>query len=677
MPQDALPNHVPAHAEPTRKSHNRHSMNVKTRKSITSLFGFAAKDTPSEDGYVNLLRWEVTPDMSYRRDALGHKIATCQEAQHYPIYDPTNPEHEPRAIATEKPRNSESPKRGHSRSPTKAPRWKRSPSPRKPTGSARGKSRLQGFADTLRAKANIFYQSQQHSSEEELMPHEPSVPPTPGSARSISSKKSVRFRSGHSVIGNVHVHSSPITIPIKSPPSLAMVNISSTPVFDATSDEEKNLGQTARPPETLPPPILSGPSPENANRPQLSLEVEDNFSIAQALPTPMPGTNLPLDDPFDDAAAALCLEHPTSRIFTGQAVSDQKYYSDEDKNTDTNKMETVRIYRTRMTTTQINLESSPQSTHFPQPNSLTPVLGDGDESARDRFPVGQRTLRRTKALPLTLDEPSSISRLPSETQYDADTEPSDGSDAQKEQVKSVAVRLQHQQVSHETEVSEDGEFGADLVRCKTPDQPRFALQGAVPRLTLKKPSSDETEEFASSLSTGSDAVMQYADYPEKGLAGVETPSTSDLLETTRQRERLASINLRPTLRPGDSGLEGIESGDAARPREPTKATHQLPLLAGDKEKHEQFETTTSLADSNDPSARICPVSSTNTVSPLHLSATVSSTSPLRSPWHMRIYQGTDEDVETEPLDHHSSFASEVAVEVRQRGSCLLNTNCDS
>jgi hypothetical protein len=605
-------------------------------------------------------------DMTHRRDALVHTIATCQEAQHYPIYDPNNPEHEPRAIATEKPRNSESPKRGHSRSPSKVPRWKRSPSPRKPTGSTRGKSRLQGFADTLRAKANIFYQSQQHSSEEDLMSHEPSVPPTPGSAKSISSKKSVRFRSGHSVIDNVHAYSSPITIPIKSPPSLAMVNISSTPVFDIASDEEKGLAQTARPPETQPPHILSGPSPENANRPHLSLEIEDNFSIAQALPTPMPGTNLPLDDPFDDAAAALCSEHSTSRIFTVQAVSDQKYHSDEERNAETNNLETVRMSRTRVAPAQINFESSPESTHFPQSKASTPVPEDGDESARDRFPVGQRTLRRTKALPLTLDEQSSISRLPSETQYDADTEPSDGSDAQKGPFKSVAIRLQHQQVSHETEVSGDGEFGADLVRCKSPDQLRFALQGAVPRLTLKKPSSDETEEFASSLSAGSEAAKQYTDYAEKDLAGIETPCASDLLETTRQREPLTSINILPTLRPGNSGFQGIENGGAASSREPTKATHQLLLLSGDKDQNEQLEATTSPADSHDPSARICSVSSTNTVSPLHLSATVSSTSPPRSPWHMRIYQGTDEDVDSERLDHYSSFACQVAVEVRQK-----------
>ncbi len=419
----------------------------------------------------------------------------------------------------------------------------------------------------------MFYEAQQPSSEEELMPHEASVPPTPSSAKSISSKKSVRFRSGHSVIGNVHPHSSPITIPIKYPPSLAMVNISSTPMFDKTSDEEKDLGQTARPPETLPSHIPAGPSLKRTNRPQPSLEMKGKSSIVPALPTPMPGTNLPLEDPFDDAAATLHSEQPTSRIFTGQIVSDQGYISDEESNAERNDNKTACVPRTRIPSSKIAFDTSPEQENSTTSNAPPFVPSDRCESSKKSPSATQRTFRRTKALPLASNDQSGVPRLPSETQYDADAEPSDGSDGQKEPIKGVTARLHHHQGSHVADSAEDGEFGADLVRCKTPEYLRTAQQGHIPRLTVKKPSSDETEDAEFFVSAGTEAAMKYADHAEKGLIKIGICSASDDLEMRRQRERLRSINLCPTLQSVGPTFGDVENVDPASLREPTKVRY--------------------------------------------------------------------------------------------------------
>jgi hypothetical protein len=176
------------------------------------------------------------------------------------VYDPLNPEHEPRVKV---PSSELSPKRRS-----------RSLSP------ARSKSFLQGLADNIRNKASYFYESS-----------EP-VPTTPRSARSASSKKSVRFRFGHTVIEGQHEPdrtSSPIAIPQFSP-SLPDLNVSKSPLLQLDSGL---YGLTARPPSSL---HLRVPGPESS--PQ-SMTVEPSDPIS-ALPTPMPGTNLPLEDPFND-----------------------------------------------------------------------------------------------------------------------------------------------------------------------------------------------------------------------------------------------------------------------------------------------------------------------------------------------------------------------------------------
>jgi hypothetical protein len=414
-----------------------------------------------------------------------------------------------------------------SRSPTKLPVWKRSPSPKKMLPTSISRSRLQGIADTLRAKANLFYQTQDESSEEALVADQPQEPPTPTSIKSILSKKSVRFRSSHSVIDHMHRNSSPISIPTKSPPSLAMVDISNTPMFDTSSDEEKNLGQTARPSDLAPVHTLPSPPPRKTSRPQLDLgELDARLTGVPALPTPMPGTNLPLEDPFDDAAAALHSDHQLSK---GLFCSDQVYISDEESGGEASDID-IRV--SHDAATNKSLKGDPSSIKVSmqfEDNSkatTTPLTSPSPGSSNGSPLTGQRTLRRMKNIPTTLNTSSLMLRMPSEAQYDADAERSDGSEAPKKTATSSVAQLQSHQISFEDETDQDSQIGDELVSCKTQDHDRKATKMAVPRLTLKKPSSDETEDGLSAVSSNSDAIMQAANCAEKGSLVVKETSPS-------------------------------------------------------------------------------------------------------------------------------------------------------
>ena len=594
-------------------------------------------------------------DYIVRQDTFVHIIATCQEAQHYPIYDSANPEHDPNAPSTKSPRKPASIRRGSSRSPAKAPLWKRSPSIKRPPASARARSRLQGFADTLRAKANVFYEAQKHSTEDESMPQEALIPPTPGSAKSISSRKSVRFRSGHSVIGSVRPQSSPITIPIKTPPSLPMVNISSTPVFEITSDEEKNLGQIAGAPQNLSLHVPSACPLKKTSRPQFSIETEDTAAIIQALTTPMPGTNLPLEDPFDDNAVASHSDHLTSRIPTCPIGSEQGYICDHESNTEMTEVQMTGVPPTIKCAAQSMLAPSPEQKVSTKPGTSSLVRDYQEQSSNNSPLAAQRTLRRANALPLTFKQQISTSRLPSETQYDADIEPSDGSEAQKETIKDIAVKHE----SDET-MMEDSQFGVDLFRCKTHNQLRSRASGTIPCLTLKNPSSAEVEELAFPSAAGSEASMHSADYAGKASIGFEASAAPDTLETKQKQGRLNSINLRPKPR-----SENTEDADPALSREPSKVCGRLLSLVGDKENHQKLEVTALPVKTHDRMDRVCSTTSANSVSPFHCSATVSSISPPHTHWQPNIDAGTDEDIDTGRSEHYSSFARDILEEVRQ------------
>jgi hypothetical protein len=483
-------------AESARKLRKSHSTTVKARKSITSLFGFSVKLTSSDDRFVKILREHGTSNQNSRHEALIHTRATCQEAQHYPIYDPTNPEHDPSAVPTENPQSPRSSKRDSSSSAKFSGR-KQSPSPRKHPASARARNRLQGFADTLRAKASVFY-DQQNSSEEDLMPDAASTPSTPHSAKSVCCKKSVTFRSGHSIIGNTLSHTSPIAIPRNSPPSLSMVNISSTPVFDTTSAEEKDLGLTARPQETVPVHIVSRPSPQNTSRSELSLKLDDEIGITSALPTPMPGTNLPFDDLFDDAAATLIAENPISKISAGRIASDQGYIADKESTTQVNDIDDAHMSQTRISCAQSTIDPSPADKKSSITGSTSLVNDSGENSPSNSPSRAQRALRRMHAFPPKF---KMRPRLPSEMPQYPDDKRSDGNEVQQEPMisRNEDDNLAHESGRDDINIVEDSEFGVDLFRCKTPNRDPAVELATITHAIHGRPSSDEIEKANASI----------------------------------------------------------------------------------------------------------------------------------------------------------------------------------
>lgn len=396
------------------------------------------------------------------------------------------------------------------------------------------------------------------------MPHEPLVPLTPHSGKSVSPKKSVRFRSGHSIIGNVHLHSSPITIPIKCPPSLSMVDIPNKPMFDMASDEEKDLGQTARPPDTLPSHMPLGLFPNEPNRSQLSLGPEHKFYIVQALPTPMPGTNLPLEDPFDDSAAALHSGNLSTRTSTGQTGTDYGYVSDKE----TNGTKTACISPLRLSSARSSPDPSPENSQHQKFKKVDAVKDSHHESLGNGPLAVERTMPRNEKPAVIFKKQESILRLPSETQYDADAEVSDDSVSQKAPIKSLVFKVQHRQKSHGIGVSNHSDFGTDLVRRGMGDPLRSTVNSTVQWTIAQRSSSDETEEIAMSVSAGNEAVLQSANIAEKGSNGMDKSYASDILQTTRQQKRSASKNICANLLPVEPTFEGMANAERAPGREP-------------------------------------------------------------------------------------------------------------
>lgn len=107
-----------------------------------------------------------------------------------------------------------------------------------------------------------------------------------GSPLSSPSKKSVRFRAGHTEMDKKAASS--ITIP-ESSPKLPKLNIPHTPLFPAVL--------TARPSPSKKPTLGTGGAISSPEERPAQRSIPD--SPIPELPTPMPGTNLPLNDPFE------------------------------------------------------------------------------------------------------------------------------------------------------------------------------------------------------------------------------------------------------------------------------------------------------------------------------------------------------------------------------------------
>ncbi|KAK5346824.1 hypothetical protein LTS03_005942 [Exophiala xenobiotica] len=172
----------------------------------------------------------------------------------YPEYDASNPDHDPQ-------RTAETPRSG------KTQRFPRAPSPHPLKGSVTSrlarisretmdrrrseslvtdksspsKTILEALADAIRAPTSLFYKENKQTTKLE---DEEALTQNPPSTGKTSPKKSVRFRSGNTVM-DTEAKSSPIDIPTMTP-SLPPVQLAQTPILQAFKRLQDPI-PTARP----------------------------------------------------------------------------------------------------------------------------------------------------------------------------------------------------------------------------------------------------------------------------------------------------------------------------------------------------------------------------------------------------------------------------------------------
>ncbi|KAL2444403.1 hypothetical protein ABEF95_016534 [Exophiala dermatitidis] len=179
------------------------------------------------------------------------------------------------------------------------------------TDSSPTKSFLHTLADALKTPTALFSNNSRHRSSFDDDDDDDDDDDNDASENSPtrncdnSPRKSVRFRPGTSIIG-LQPKSSPIDIP-KATPALPPVRLATTPLQQCLKSDQPDLVPTARPTET---PILKSSATFRlaiaATDPaDILKDVERNERVGgpvglDGLPTPFPGTNVPIDNPFED-----------------------------------------------------------------------------------------------------------------------------------------------------------------------------------------------------------------------------------------------------------------------------------------------------------------------------------------------------------------------------------------
>jgi hypothetical protein len=285
----------PAEASP--KSTRKQSISARSRKALSLIIPNIYGDPAADKEYVIAIPKAAKLTQGFRNAPSGPELG-CEEAGNYPIYDPENPDHNTACRSPKTPRGS------RSWSPLKPPlkEWigkeslrSKSPSPNRMLTSSR--KALNDFANTFKAKAT---------------PGRPSTPPgllrdpSPmgrDSEKSVKSKKSVHWRSSETMVTSLQ------DIPKDFSPVLGTLE----------GLDEHFLGSalalTARPP----PPMSILAAMDNLDKKPQRIELPPPVlaEVEQPpLPTPMPGTNLPLEDPFDDNAA---IPEKDTKIFDDSA----------------------------------------------------------------------------------------------------------------------------------------------------------------------------------------------------------------------------------------------------------------------------------------------------------------------------------------------------------------------
>ena len=176
------------------------------------------------------------------------------------------------------------------------------------------KSFLETLADAIKAPASLFYKENKQPSKSGDVE---SFAVKRSRGPSTSPKKSVRFRAGNSV-AKAEPRSSPIDIP-KPTPSLPPVQLATTPLLQCFAKIPTDPIPTARP-QKLQVLKSSAEFREAITAAQYSATLQD-FEPTDTIqsppsnpPTPLPGTNAPMDDPFDELSDEVDLETTKSML---------------------------------------------------------------------------------------------------------------------------------------------------------------------------------------------------------------------------------------------------------------------------------------------------------------------------------------------------------------------------
>lgn len=162
------------------------------------------------------------------------------------------------------------------------------------------KSALQTWADSLRATTSLFYP---RLGVPDLPSTDNHQKTNTASSSSPASKKPAQFSLRQSALGACRRQSSPIPIPTSTPPVLPALALNPGPLFSQRCAALGLPPQTARPAEIS---FLEAATPAN---PALVCDLNEHLDQSRrkhgkTCPpplSPMPGSDLPLENPFEDA----------------------------------------------------------------------------------------------------------------------------------------------------------------------------------------------------------------------------------------------------------------------------------------------------------------------------------------------------------------------------------------
>ncbi|OAP63906.1 hypothetical protein AYL99_03133 [Fonsecaea erecta] len=261
------------------------------RKSLTSLIGSVRK--------------RGNPSLSSTKPqhhVLGQEL--------YSDYDASNPDHDPfsadqrSSVADKSKRYYRTPsphplKMSAASSLSRLSKLSRGTPSSKCSGSSPAgsppKTFLETLADAIRAPTSLFYKENKTSSQGE----DGKISP----GKSVSPKKSVRFKPGKSIIED-EPRSSPIDIP-RATPSLPPVQLASTPLMQFFGNDHPHLIPTARPPQ---PRVLNSTINfrQAMAEAQTSITEDELQEVASVstplseLPLPLRGATAAVEKPFRD-----------------------------------------------------------------------------------------------------------------------------------------------------------------------------------------------------------------------------------------------------------------------------------------------------------------------------------------------------------------------------------------